>query len=136
MTPKTFNQSLVILTLALGAALITSCNQNLPSDVTDLALDARAAKPQAPMTYSIAETSKTALATGRKAWFTGRKAWFTGNEATLVDNLAVWNQIHLQQAQTLAPDTRSRAWSSSRIFRARIEGLYVVVSMTRENNET
>ena len=98
--------------LVLGVALITACGQNLPSDSTDPALtDNRAAKPQASMTYRMAETNTTALASGRKAWATGRKAWATGRKgwatgdpATLEDNLVVWNQIHLQQAQMLAPN--------------------------------
>jgi subtilisin family serine protease len=84
----------------------------VPIDSTDPALtDERAAKPQASMTYSMAETNTTALASGRKAWATGRKAWATGRKAwatgdpvTLEDNLVIWNQIHLQQAQTLAPN--------------------------------
>jgi thermitase len=108
-----FNRSLTILApvLILSIALMTSCNQNSTS-VTDPALvDARAGKPQAPIAYQIAETNTTALAsgrkawvTGRKAWVTGRKAWVTGDVATLEDNLAIWTQIRLQQAQTLAPN--------------------------------
>ena len=108
-----FNGSFKTLAaLALGVVLITSCSQNLPGDIQDQILtDARAANAQAPMTYRIAETNTTALAsgrkawaTGRKAWATGRKAWATGDAATLEDNLLIWNQIHLQQAQTLAPN--------------------------------
>ena len=105
------NRSLTILVpaLALGLAIMTSCSQNISSDTDPASTADRAAKPQAPVTYSIAETNTTALAsgrkawiTGRKAWITGRKAWITGDVATLEDNLAIWTQIHLQQAQTLA----------------------------------
>jgi thermitase len=94
----------------MTSSLITSCNQNISSQDPTMT-DARVSKPQAPVSYRIAETNTTALAsgrkawfTGRKAWFTGRKAWFTGDVATLKDNQAIWTQIHLQQAQTLAPN--------------------------------
>jgi thermitase len=94
---------------ALGIVM-TSCGQNI--NATDPILtETRAAKPQVPVLYKIAETNSTALAsgrkawaTGRKAWATGRKAWATGSDVTLEDNLAVWTQIHLQQAQTLSPN--------------------------------
>jgi thermitase len=97
-------------TLLFGLAIMTSCNQNISSQDPTLT-EARASKNQATVTYKIAETNTTALAsgrkawvTGRKAWVTGRKAWVTGNVATLEDNQAIWAQIHLEQAQTLAPN--------------------------------
>jgi thermitase len=100
---------LVYPALLLGLAIMTSCNQN--SSEAPTLTDARAAKPQASVKYQIAETNTTAIAsgrkawlTGRKAWLTGRKAWLTGDVATLEDNLTIWTQIHLQQAQTLAPN--------------------------------
>jgi thermitase len=101
-----FNRSLTILApvLVLSIALMTSCNQNISSDTDPALIDARAAKPQASIAYQIAETNTTALASGRKAWTSGRKAWTSGDAATLEDNLAIWTQIHLQQAQTLAPN--------------------------------
>jgi thermitase len=108
-----FNRSMTILApaLVLSIALMTSCNQNISSDTDPALAEDRAAKPQAPITYRIAETSTTALAsgrkawlTGRKAWLTGRKAWLTGDVATLEDNLSIWTKIHLEQAQTLAPN--------------------------------
>ncbi len=95
--------------LALGIVM-TSCGQNI-NDTDPTLIETRAAKPQAPVSYKIAETNTTAIAsgrkawaTGRKAWATGRKAWATGSDITLEDNLSVWTQIHLQQAQTLSPN--------------------------------
>ncbi len=96
--------------LLLGFAILTSCNQSVVSP--DAAItDDRAAKLQVSVKYQIAENSTTALAsgrrawsTGRRAWSTGRRAWSTGDVATLQDNQAIWTQIHLQQAQTLAPN--------------------------------
>ncbi len=95
--------------LLLGVAIMTSCSQNISKDPT--ITDARAAKPQVLVKYQIAEnstsaraTGRSAWATGRSAWATGRSAWATGDPATLVNNLAIWTQIHLQQAQTLAPN--------------------------------
>ncbi len=95
--------------LLLGVAIMTSCTQNTLQDST--LTDTRAATVQAPVTYQIAETNTTALAsgrrawsTGRRAWSTGRRAWSTGDVATLEDNQAIWTQIHLQQAQTLSPN--------------------------------
>jgi thermitase len=100
---------LVYPALLLGVAIMTSCNQNIIEDPT--LTGAQAAKPQASVTYKIAETNTAALAsghkawvTGHKAWVTGHKAWVTGDVATLENNLTVWEQIHLQQAQTLSPN--------------------------------
>jgi thermitase len=100
---------LIYPALLLGVAIMTSCNQNTIEDPT--LAGTQAVKPQASIKYQIAETSSTAIAsgrkawaTGRKAWATGRKAWATGSDVTLEDNLAVWTQIHLQQAQTLSPN--------------------------------
>jgi thermitase len=94
--------------LLLGIAIMTSCSQNISTE-DPILLDTRAVKTQASFKYQIAETSTNALAsgqkawfTGQKAWFTGQKAWFTGSESTRVENLSVWTQIHLEQAQTLA----------------------------------
>ncbi len=87
--------------LLLGVAIMTSCSQNTSQDLN--LTQALPGQPQASIRYQIAENITTARATGRSAWATGRSAWATGDPATLVDNRAIWTQIHLQQAQTLAP---------------------------------
>jgi thermitase len=98
---------LIASQLSIVAVLITSCNQNPIIVVESSSL----VKPQAAMTYRIAETSTTAnasgraaWASGRAAWASGRAAWASGDPATLLDNQNIWTQIHLQQAQTLAPN--------------------------------